>query len=333
MSPTSGASPDARSPRLGEGAEFVLIRRFLADNALPADVRTGPGDDAVVFQDGLVVSTDMSVEDVHFRRRWLTEREVGYRAVTAGLSDLAAMAAAPAGVLVSLAFPEGTDVEAVMAGVKDACRDAGTHLVGGDVSRSPGPLVLDATVLGRTARPALRSGARPGDDLWVTGPLGASAGAVRLLEAGQDPDAQLREAYARPKARIGLAAGLARASVLGACIDLSDGLAGDAGHVAAASGVRIVLEAAAIPVHPALGSHFTPDESLELALHGGQDYELLFSASPTAPVADALPREEAAQLTRVGWADVGEGVWLRAPDGNQRRLRRGGYSHVEDGTS
>lgn len=332
MRPSSGAAPDARSPRLGEGGEFALIQRILADNALPADVRIGPGDDAVAFSDGLVVSTDISVEDVHFRRRWLTDQEVGYRAVTAGLSDLAAMAAAPVGVLVSLAFPDGTDVEAVMAGAKDACRQAGTHLVGGDLSRSPGPLVLDATVLGRTERPALRSGALPGHDLWVTGPLGASAGAVRLLEAGRDPGLQLREAYARPKARISQAADLARASVLGACIDLSDGLAGDAGHMAAASGVRIVLEAAAIPVHPALGSHFGPEESLELALHGGEDYELLFSAPSGAQVSDALPRVQAARLTRVGRVDDGEGVWLRGPEGKERRLRRGGYSHVDEAT-
>jgi thiamine-monophosphate kinase len=333
MTQASGAAPDARRPRLGEGGEFALIQRFLADNPLSADVRIGPGDDAVVFRDGLVVSTDISVEDVHFRRRWLSEREVGYRAVTAGLSDLAAMAATPAGVLVSLAFPDGTDVEAVMSGVREACQDAGTYLVGGDLSRSPGPLVLDATVVGRVEHPALRSGALPGHELWVTGPLGASAGAVRLLESGRDPGVQLRAAYARPQARIREAGRLARAAVLGACIDVSDGLAGDAGHLAAASGVRVVLEAANIPIHPALGSHFRPEEELELALHGGEDYELLFSAPPGAAVAEALPRGEAVLLSRVGRVDVGEGVWLSAPDGRERRLRRGGYSHVEDGPS
>ncbi len=330
MRRSAHAAPDERSPRLGGGGEFSLIRRFLEANPLPLDVRVGPGDDAVVFVDGLVVSTDVSVEDVHFRSAWLSEPETGYRAVTAALSDLAAMAATPVGVLVSLAFPERTDVEAVMSGVKDACREAGTHLVGGDLSRSPGPLVLDAVVLGRTGRPALRSMALPGDELWVTGPVGASAGAVRVLEAGADPGPELRRAYARPRARIAEAARLAHASVLGACIDVSDGLSGDAGHIAAASGVRIVLDAAAIPIHPALAAHFGAEESLELALHGGEDYELLFSARPGAPVAGALQAHEAASLARVGHAEVGEGVWLRAPDGRERRLLRGGYSHVED---
>jgi thiamine-monophosphate kinase len=240
---------ERRRIELGSGAEFDLIRRFIAsDPPLPPEVRVGPGDDAAVLQGGWVVSSDMSVEDVHFRRAWLSDAEIGYRAAVAALSDLAAMAATPVALIVSTAAPRlGVDVGAVQAGVREAAAFVGASVIGGDLSRSPGPLVIDVVVLGCTAWPVLRDGAEPNDEVWVTGTLGASAAATSMWEAGEDPPAALRAAFARPTARVEEARWLVDREWLDAAIDVSDGLAGDVGHLAAASGVRITLGAAPSP--------------------------------------------------------------------------------------
>jgi len=322
-----GTAP--RRVALGPGAEFDLIRRFLAgEGKLPEGVLVGPGDDATVLEGGWVLSTDLSVEDVHFRRAWLSDTEIGYRAAAAALSDLAAMAARPLGVLVSLALPPegGADPEAVHAGIREAAAAAGAVVLGGDVSRSPGPLVVDVVVVGRTQAPALRAGAEPGDEVWVTGSLGAAAAAVRLWTAGKDPAAELRRAFARPTPRIAEALRLAELGVLHALVDLSDGLAGDAGHLAAAGGVEIVLEASRVPVSGAAGEALGEEGALEAALHGGEDYELCL----VAPAGSLRGDELGVPLTRVGRVEPGDGVWLDGGDGVPRRLARGGYSHVAD---
>jgi thiamine-monophosphate kinase len=328
---------DPRRIALGPGAEFDLIRRFLADAPpLPSEVLVGPGDDAAVLEGGWVVTADMSVEDVHFRRAWLSDREIGYRAGAAALSDLAAMAARPVAVLVSLAGPPRgvADLAEVHAGVREIAAEVGSSVIGGDVSGSPGPLVIDVVALGRADRPLLRSGARPGDEVWVTGPLGAAAAAVRAWESGAEPSAALRLAFARPRPRIGVARRLAEDGGVNALIDVSDGLAGDAGHLAAASGVRITLEAARVPVAEAAVAAFGGAAALALALHGGEDYELCFvsgrGASDT-PWVDEAEREEGFALTRVGRVDEGEGVWLEQPDGTSARLARGGFDHLKEG--
>jgi len=323
----------ARTVALGPGGEFDLIRRFLAHpEALSPDVLVGPGDDAAVLQGGWVVSADLSVEDVHFRRGWLEDDEVGFRAAAAALSDLAAMAATPVGVLVSMAFPRGGrwDPERVQEGVRQAAGLAGAAVLGGDVSRSPGPLVLDVTVLGRAPSPVLRAGAVPGDEVWVTGALGASAAAVRIWEGGGEPGAPLRGAFARPVARTGAATALARNGVLHAMVDVSDGLAGDAGHLAAAGGVALVLEVASIPVAHAAAVALGEDQARDGALHGGEDYELCFAAPPGA-VTPSVAEDVGIPLTRVGRVEAGEGVWLEDATGARSRPTRGGYDHAGGG--
>ena len=320
---------------LGPGGEFDLIRRFIAANgemegrAGEGDVAVGPGDDAAVLRDGWVVTTDLSVEDVHFRRAWMGDQEVGYRAAVVALSDLAAMAATPVAVLVSLAASPGPDVdlEAVNRGVVEAAREAGAEVVGGDLTRSPGPLFIDVAALGRTAWPVQRDGAEPGDHVWVTGTLGASAAAVRLWEAGDEPPEALRAAWVRPPSRVEAARCLVEQEVVDALIDLSDGLAGDAAHVAAASGVRIVLEAGAIPVDRAVVERFGEEEALALALHGGEDYELCFVTDPGIVDPEYFQRRYGLRLTRVGHVTEGVGVWLQDEDGEARRLERGGFDH------
>lgn len=315
---------------LGPGKEFDLIRRFLAsDGALPPEVRRGPGDDAAVLEDGWVISTDLSIEDVHFRRAWLTDREVGARACTAALSDLAAMAASPVAVLVSMAAPTdgSVDLEAIQAGIRESAAGVGAAVIGGDNARSPGPLFLDIVVLGRCDWPVQRDGAEAGDEVWVTGDLGGSAAAVRLWERGEEPPAALRAAFTSPEARVQAACCLVEHEVVDAMIDLSDGLAGDVAHIAAASGVRITLEAAAIPVAPAAIDAFGETGALELALHGGEDYELCLVTDPGVIDPDYFRERFDVRLTRVGRVSEGSGVWLQTADGNAQELAPGGFDH------
>lgn len=298
----------------------------------------GPGDDAaVVAGDGIVISSDLSVEGIHFRREWLSPREIGYRAAAAALSDLAAMAARPIGVLASLAVSPadaGDFAAEVMDGARAAAEGVGGTLLGGDLTRSPGPVILDVTVVGEAGTPVLRSGARAGMEVWVTGELGAAALCVMLLLRGDEPSPSARRRFAAPEPRIREARWLAERGVPAAMLDLSDGLAGDAAHLAAASGVAIVLDAAAIPIHPALaaaGVH--GDEAFRLATAGGEDYELCFCAEAGAGEAVAAEFRAAfsVALTRVGrvegdggdeaaggvfWGGVGKG-----------RRAGGGFQH------
>jgi thiamine-monophosphate kinase len=322
---------------LGDGREFDLIRRFLGDAGsdavpVPAAVRVGPGDDcAIVRGEGLALSVDMSVEGVHFLREWLEPEEIGYRAAAAALSDLAATAAVPIGVLVALAL-RTEDVEPmatlIMDGVRAAAAGQRAVLLGGDNTRSPGPIVIDVVVVGDAARPVLRTGACPGDSIWVTGELGAATAAVRAWRTGRAPDAAARLAFALPTPRTAEAVWLAGRGVLHALIDVSDGLAGDVAHIAAASGVQVVLDAASIPVHPVLHAG-TVSDPLALALSGGEDYELCFAAPPGAVenIVQEFTDAFDLRLTCVGSVHDGGGVMLRRPDGSTTPLDQGGYDH------
>lgn len=289
----------------------------------------GPGDDAAVLRDGWVLSTDLSVEDVHFRRAWLEEREIGYRAAVAGLSDLAAMGAAPVGLLLSIAAPRGggVDIEAVAAGARAAAEEHGAAVIGGDISRSPGPLVLDVVALGCTAWPVQRDGAEPGDHVWVTGSLGAAAAAVQAWQQGEVPAPELRAAFAAPRARTEEARCLVEREIVDAMIDLSDGLAGDAGHLAAASGVAITLETGCVPVADAAVEALGVEAALDAALHGGEDYELCFVTDPDVVDVAYFQERFGLRVTRVGTVSAGEGVWLERPDGSRERVERGGFDH------
>src|SRR5690606_22071547 len=171
----------------------------------------------------------------------------------------------------------------VMDGVRAAAAGARAALLGGDMSRTAGPMVVDIVVIGNALRPVLRNGARPGDSVWVTGELGAAAAAVRTWEAGGTPEPAARLAFALPTPRIAEATWLAARGVVDALIDISDGLAGDISHIAAASGVRVLIDAAAVPIHPTVHVHTADAElALRIALTGGEDYELCFAAPPGA---------------------------------------------------
>lgn len=331
---------------LGKGAEFDLIRRFVGGDDASAvggaagdarGIAVGPGDDAAVLQDGWVVTTDLSVEDVHFRRSWITDEEVGWRAAAVALSDLAAMAATPVAVLVSTAVPRGSDIdlEALQRGVRAAAASVGAAVVGGDLTRSPGPLVVDVVALGRTAWPVQRDGAEAGDEVWVTGPLGASAACVALWEDGREPPSALRAAFAHPEPRVDAACCLVEQEVVDALIDVSDGLAGDAGHVAAASGAVIVLDEEQLPVPDEVVELFGLDRAREFALHGGEDYELCFVTDPGVVDPAYFEKKYGLHLAKVGTVVALEegqeaGVRIRRADGRVEDLARGGFDHWSD---
>jgi thiamine-monophosphate kinase len=296
-------------------------------------VSVGPGDDAAVLEDGWVVSTDLAMEDVHFRRDWLSPDEIGARAVAAALSDLAAMAADPIAILVSMAGSkqdlESGLMEAVGVGARDAARACGAALIGGDLSRSPGPLVIDVVALGRAISPVLRSGAKVGDVLYVTGRLGGAAAALEFLQRGERPPEELRRMFARPTPRLGEARLLASSDRLHALIDLSDGLAGDVRHLAAASGVGVDVDVDAVPVATWMeaGATFEPRRR---ALTGGEDYELLFAANPS--IEDTFEDLAAAfpdlPVTRVGRVVEGREVRFLDSDGSSIDPG-GGWDHFD----
>ena len=256
---------------LGPGAEFDAIRRMSERWGKRA---TGLGDDAAILRvprgDALVVSTDTAVEGRHFKRDWLSPREIGYRAVVAALSDLAAMAADPIGVLIALTVPDAwrPDILEIADGVGDAVDVAKTHIVGGNLSGGS-ELSMTTTVLGAAFEPLRRSGARLHDRVYVTGELGGPAEAVSRLSVGQSAGV-FRDRFARPIPRLAEARWLIENGAT-AGIDVSDGLVADLQHVAAASAVAIDIDDRRIPAFA--------DADATSALHGGDEYELIVTAS------------------------------------------------------
>ncbi len=265
--------------------EFELIAE-LAALFEPPDDGLGIGDDAATWPAASgavqVGTTDMLVEGVHFRLDWTTPADLGWKALAVNLSDLAAMGAAPRRALVSVAVDparRGLIIE-IYRGLKDLAERTGTLVVGGDTVRSPGPLVINVALVGEAdpARLLRRDAARPGDLVAVTGRLGASAAGLALLSDGRDPRdpaaAPLLVAHHRPSPR--LAAGrLLAAHGVRCTIDISDGLASEALHLARASGVGIEIDVDRVPLEPAAVRLLGGRRSRELALAGGEDYELL----------------------------------------------------------
>lgn len=297
---------------LGPGGEFDRIRAIAA--ALGSR-GTALGDDCALIPEAggwIALSCDLTVEDVHYRSRWIQPREVGWRAAMAALSDLAGEGAEAIGILVSLGVPAGAEDEivSVMEGAGEAAEVVGGTILGGDLSTAP-VWTLDVTAVGRATNPVTRAGARPGDRVWVTGVLGGARSAVAAWNDGREPSPESRRAFAEPRARI--KAGLALAALgAHAMMDLSDGLAGDAGHLAAASGVKLVMDLESIPLHRRVNDEAGRSGTSpgRFAALGGEDYELLVTMPDGFGSSEAVEfsRNNGVALTRVGSVEEGTGA-------------------------
>ncbi len=296
---------------LGSGGEFDRVRAIAA--AL-GDVMGPIGDDTASIPEGdgtLVVSVDASVEGVHFHRGWLSHEEVGWRATASALSDLAAAAATPVGVVAAVVVPRKAGQEAlvdVMRGVGAAASSVGARVLGGDLTSGEEWAVV-VTVFGRAIRPMSRAGAKPGDGVWVTGVIGGARAALQAWTTSVEPDADARHAFAHPVPRIGASQWLAGRGAT-ALMDLSDGLGGDAEHLAAASGVQLQIELERLPLHASvLSAARRIDEPPELfAATAGEDYELLVTLPGGFDGAEEFARDNRLGLTRIGTVAAGAGV-------------------------
>jgi thiamine-monophosphate kinase len=303
---------------LGPGREFDLVRVMMSRWG---DRARGIGDDATVLDvpDGeqLVVSTDTSLEDVHFRREWLSPDEIGWRATAAALSDLAAMAANPLGVLLALTLPREwiDELGALAEGVAAAASAVGAPIIGGDLTHGD-RLAVTVTVIGSSAAPLRRSGAQPGNTLWITGQLGGPALALAAWSEGRQPSPEARARFAHPLPRIREAQWLVSAGAT-AGIDISDGLGGDAGHLAAASGVRITIDADALPR--------VGEADVSTAQRSGEEYELLVTTGSSFDDG-AFQKEFGLSLTRIGSVEEGEPA-VDLLIGGERVASPAGYDH------
>jgi thiamine-monophosphate kinase len=297
---------------LGPGAAFDRLRAIFARLGTAG---RGLGDDTALLRLGgmtLAASLDLSLEGVHFRTAWLSFAEIGWRATAAALSDLAAEGAKAVGVLVSLGLPGRETGERgrvdpgveIMAGVAAAAKHVGAQVLGGDLVRSE-RYIVDVCVLGTTARPVRRRGARPGDGVWVTGALGGAGLALRQFRAGAPPAGALRRRFARPEPRIAAGRWLARHGAR-SMIDISDGLAADAGQLAAASGVALEIALERVPCWRGT----TPRD----AIASGEEYELLVALPRAfgARSARAFTRATGLAFTSIGRCARGAGVRLTA---------------------
>jgi len=323
--------------------EFELLARVR--ERLPAAgtrVRVGIGDDAAVTVPGgaTATSVDALVEGVHFRRGRASLAQIGRKALATALSDLAAMGAEPGEAYVVLGVPPDLDEDGcieLLDGMAELAAAAGTSLAGGDLTRAA-ELTVAMTVVGHASAPerlVTRAGARPGEALVLTGEIGGAAAGLRLLEQPEsaaavsaETAARLRARQLEPRARLGAGQALAAAGAT-AMIDLSDGLGGDAGHLAKRSEVALRIDASALPLAGGVEEVAAAgDDPLQLAVSGGEDYELLATLPPgRLEEAMAAVREaEGIGLTRIGEAVDGEGVEIRLPGG--RLLKPEGFDQL-----
>ncbi len=320
------------------GGEFALIRRL--SEIVPTtgpEVIQGIGDDAAVIRVApepapfLLVTTDILVEERHFKRAWASPEQIGIKAAECNVSDIAAMGGRAQWMFVSLVLPRDTDVawtEALYGGIARSCRHHNVALLGGDTTRGA-QVTINITLLGSVSPDhlRLRSHARPGDALVVTGSLGASAAALALLGAGRSPSAYLLEKHLAPSCRMDVASRIA--PLAHAMIDISDGLGSEVGHICTASRVGAEIWAAAVPLHDEvrMAGRLLGVDPLQWALGGGEDFELLFSITPAN-----IPRLKAAGVTchEVGRVTdrTGEMV-LISGDGDATPLG-GGYDHFKE---
>jgi thiamine-monophosphate kinase len=352
--------------RLFELGEDRFIERLSALVPEPGpEVKLGIGDDAAVLALSTgahaLLSTDVLVEGVHFTLQTLPPAYVGRKAVAVNVSDVAAMGGRPVAIVASMTVSASADVDYLLelfGGIVDRARELNLDLVGGNLSASPGPMVLAVSILGAGVddRDELltRSGARPGDLLFVSGKLGASAEGLELLQEGMVMSAagavrvphSLRggpvplaedclRAHMDPEPRISLGQFLSRAKAASACIDLSDGMAKDLPRLCLASGVGARIEERFLPIHPGVlaWERVRRRPPLEQALSGGEDYELLFTVRNQEALSEYGDVErEQVPITCIGKVtEAREGIRLVLREGTERILTDGGWDHFQRG--
>lgn len=340
MTPSSGQPIEDREPTIADLGEFGLLRhiRALAGSGSPV---VGIGDDAAVLDVGspdyLLATTDMLVEGVHFTTTW-DPYVVGRRAISVNVSDVAAMGGCPGYALTSLALPPNTPVRFVTQlykGFSDGAERYGVSLVGGNLTRTPGPISIDVLLLGSVAPTnlVLRSGARPGDLVAVTGSLGDAAAARLVREQGAHAHDTAVEkwlgSHRWPEVRVREAQRLAAARAVHAMMDLSDGLAGDIRHLCEASNVGALIRADSLPIsietRRAAQSLGLP--ALDLALTGGEDYELLLALSPTMRAAAQEACGDVPLVVIGACTQPDEGINIVDFSGRRHPLSETGWRH------
>jgi len=332
--------------KIAELGEFGLIARLTAGLPPSSDVIAGVGDDAAILDIGsndvLVATCDVQVEDTHFRLRGITPHDIGRRALAVNLSDIAAMGARPRFALISLLVPPTLDVavlDGIYAGLREEAAQFDVALVGGNIARNAERLIIDITLLGTGMRNRLlrRNSAKPGDMVMVTGSLGSAAAGLLVLEDEQLAAKVAPEnlvgvlaAQRTPTPRVAAGQWLAQHAVTTG-IDVSDGLAADISHICEASGVGVQIEAESLPIQPETASvaALAGQDPQNLALFGGEDYELLFTVSTDR--AHALARElfdaTGVKATAIGTICMGSAITLFR-EGKPSPLLSTGWDHL-----
>lgn len=328
---------------IGEFGLIGLIERLVAKSSdFSGKVALGIGDDAAVVDPPrtgkMLLTTDTMVENVHFNRSYARPEDIGYKAMAVNISDVAAMAGTPEYALVTLGLTPDTEVEFVTGlyrGLINAARAFDVAVVGGDLTKS-NRFFITVSLTGRAEAGLTRrrSDARAGDAILVTGSLGGSAAALKLLKGGGRPtrgySVALYARHNRPKPRVAEARAAARTGAR-AMQDVSDGLLADLAHICDASGLGARVMLAQVPVFPeAAKAGFTPAEAQRLALTGGEDYELLLTAPPAKveAITGAVGKDTGTALTVIGEMAAGPGeIVIVGPDGCPLTMKRRGYDH------
>ena len=319
---------------LGERQVIRLIRRHPGGWGR-GDVKLGIGDDTAVVRGpaNLLLTKDLLVEDYDFRAALHPPRLLGRKALNVNLSDIAAMGGRPLHALVGLAVPGETDRKwllAFLGGFREAARAAGVSLVGGDISAAR-KIMISVTVTGETETFVRRSGARPGDLIFVSGTLGDAAAGLRILEKDGRPGkvraaGRLLGRFLDPEPRLELGALLARRKLASAMIDVSDGLSVDLAHICEESGAGAEIDPARVPLSAAL-RRFSKDP-LTLALDGGEDFELLFTVRPRN-AARLRALAERFEITEIGRITAGKRILAVDSAGRKKPLKIRGYEHFK----
>lgn len=321
--------------------EFSFIEKLRRHAGEHAALSLGIGDDCSALRvpagHELLTSTDLLLENVHFRLDWTRLADLAYKAVSVNVSDLAAMGGRPLALYLGLGVPRSfssSQLDLFVDGLFEGLADYHICLAGGDTCRSASDLMLAVTVQGhcRLGQKVTRAGGQVGEDLWVSGTLGDSALCLRHLLAGQSCSEALKLRHFRPTARLNLGQTLAEEGLATAMLDLSDGLDGDLGHLLRASGLgaRVLLDS--LPLSTDFRQQLARQpELIDLALCGGEDYELLFSASPQKRAdLEQLSQKVQLPLTRIGHLCPEAGVSYHQVDGLDYHPTARAYDHFCD---